>query len=53
MTNKTNYTEKLLKIVKKRKTEIIIQKQGKSKVGYRKSLRSLTHESYSYDDYYN
>ena len=53
MANKLNYTEKLQKIVKKRKTSIIIHKQGPGRVGTRKTLRSLTHESYSFDDYYN
>ena len=52
MTNKINYTEKLQKIVKKRKTEIIINKQGKDKIGYRKTIRNLTHDSYSFDDYF-
>lgn len=51
MKGKINYTEKLQKIVKKRKTDILIEKQGKKRLGYRKTLRSLTHESYSFDDY--
>ena len=50
MKEKMNYTEKLQKMVKKRKTDLIIEKQGKKSLGFRKTIRSLTHESYSFED---
>ena len=36
---------------KKRKITIIVQKQGRERIGTRKTIRNLTHESYSFDDY--
>ena len=50
MTKKINYTEKLLKIVKKRKIPIITHKQGRGYTETRKTLRNLSCESYCYDD---
>jgi hypothetical protein len=53
MTKKINYTEKLQKMVKKRKIPIIIHKQGKRISKTKKTLTSLSYESYSFDDYNN
>jgi hypothetical protein len=49
MDNKINATQKLLKIVKNRKTPVVINKQENSYVRNRRITRSLSYESYSYD----
>jgi len=49
MDNKINVTQKLLKIAKNRKTPVVVNKQENSYVRNRRSIRSLSYESYSYD----
>ena len=49
MDNKINTTQKLLKIVKNRKTPVVINKQENSYIKNRRVSRSLSYESYSYD----
>jgi len=49
MENKTNFTHKLLKIVKHRKTPLVINKQENSYSRKKMASRGLSHESYSYD----
>ena len=49
MENKINVTKKLLKIVKRRKTSIIFNKQEDGYKRNRNVSRSLSYESYSYD----
>jgi hypothetical protein len=50
MTKKINYTEKLQKIVKKRKIPIIKHKQGRGYSVPKKTLKNLSCESYCYYD---
>jgi len=49
MDNKINVTQKLLKIVKHRKTPVVVNKQENGYKKNRKVSRSLAYESYSYD----
>ena len=49
MENTINVTQKLLKIVKNRKTPIVVNKQESGYKRNRKMSGSLAHESYSYD----
>jgi len=49
MDNKINVTQKLLKIVKNRKTPLVVNKQENSFVRNRRISRSFSYESYSYD----
>ncbi len=49
MDNKINATQKLLKIVKNRKTPLVVNKQENSYKRNKSSIRNLSYESYSYD----
>ncbi len=49
MDNKINATQKLLKMVKNRKTPVVVNKQEKSYMRRRKISTSLSYESYSFD----
>ena len=49
MDNKINATQKLLKIVKNRNTPLVVNKQKNSYLRNRRSSRSLSYESYSFD----
>ena len=49
MDDKINATQKLLEIIKKRKTPLVINKQEKSYARNRRVSTSLSYESYSYD----
>jgi len=49
MDNKINVTQKLLKVVRHRKTPVIVNKQEDGYKRNRKVSRSLSYESYPYD----
>lgn len=49
MENTINVTQKLLKIVKHRKTPIVVNKQESGYKRNRKMSGNLAHESYSYN----
>ncbi len=49
MDNKINVTQKLHKIVKHRKTPVVVNKQEESYSRRRMTSRGLSYESYSYD----
>jgi hypothetical protein len=49
MDNKINATQKLLKMVKNRKTPLVVNKQENSYVRNRRIIKNLSYESYSYD----
>ncbi len=50
MENKINFTNRLIKIVKQRKTSLVISKQEEGYKANRRTNRSLSHDSYSYND---
>lgn len=47
--DKINATQRLIKIVKNRKTPLVVNKQEKSFIRKRNVSTSLSYESYSYD----
>ena len=49
MDNKINATQKLLKMVKNRKTPLVVNKQENSYVRNRRIIKNLSYERYSYD----
>lgn len=49
MDNKINHTQKLLEIVKNRKTPVVVNKQENSFIKNRRICRSLSYESYSFN----
>jgi len=49
MDNKINATQKLLEIVKNRKTPVVVYKQENSFVRNRRISGNLSYESYSFD----
>jgi hypothetical protein len=49
MDDKINATQKLLEIIKKRKTPVVINKQEKNYARNRRVSTSLSYESYSHD----
>jgi len=50
MENKINFTNRLIKIVKQRKTSPIINKQEDGYKANRRANKTLSHDSYSYND---
>ena len=50
MENKINFTDKLIKIVKQRKTSIVVNEQNEGYKSNRRINKTLSHESYSYSE---
>ncbi len=50
MENKINFTDRLIKIVKQRKTSIVVNKQNEGYKPNRRASKTLSHESYSHND---
>ena len=50
MENKNNFTNRLIKIVKQRKTSTVVIKQDEGYKSNRRINKSLSHDSYSYFD---
>jgi len=50
MESKINFTNRLIKIVKQRKTALVVNKQQEGYKVNRRPNRTLSHDSYSYND---